>query len=424
MANVDALEERREQIRSLLTDAITVLCKNTMLYCSELSVEGLLGITTDKKDIFLVNIKEIITNNKVSSSDSTNAGTQEQTSDTADNPSTEPEELEEINHYSSSDHSPSPHKADNSVYNATSFSMGQAAFPDVITIKDEPSEVVVSDDVRLLSPTQIPHGHFLSKDIGDDHVRPVMPTLSPQFRSPLNWPAMYTNQQFTTSVPMPAISGLNAPSLIPHDGAADKSTAASAYVTSSEEPLESTSTNASISRSSLPMRTRVQKTTESHISLGKNIVTDRYYCSCGQQFRHSSSLTRHLRMNDQAKRGGIVFKCHLCGSKMNRRDNLRSHLIKNHGVKFGSSLESTITRNSLIMNEASLHEHEHSEGAPSYEPDREEGYSSDIDKPVGSLSDETHDVLDGVHCETDGTGLPSGADLSDEVARLIPKEDK
>ena len=37
-----------------------MLCKNSLPYKHELSVQGLLGITLDKEDIFLVNIKEIL----------------------------------------------------------------------------------------------------------------------------------------------------------------------------------------------------------------------------------------------------------------------------------------------------------------------------------------------------------------------------
>lgn len=50
----------KERIRALLSEAITVLCKNGLGYQTEFSVEGLLGITVDKEEIFLVNIKESI----------------------------------------------------------------------------------------------------------------------------------------------------------------------------------------------------------------------------------------------------------------------------------------------------------------------------------------------------------------------------
>ena len=49
-----------QRIQSLLREAVTMLCKNSLPYKQELCVEGLLGITLDKEDIFLVNIKEIL----------------------------------------------------------------------------------------------------------------------------------------------------------------------------------------------------------------------------------------------------------------------------------------------------------------------------------------------------------------------------
>ena len=57
--------DMKTQIQNLLSDAVTVLCKNTLLFHTEMCVEGLLGITLDKKDIVLINIKEIIDRSSV-----------------------------------------------------------------------------------------------------------------------------------------------------------------------------------------------------------------------------------------------------------------------------------------------------------------------------------------------------------------------
>ncbi len=54
------LLEDGERIKHLLAEAISVLCKNGLDFRSELTVEGLLGITLDNSDIFLVNIHETI----------------------------------------------------------------------------------------------------------------------------------------------------------------------------------------------------------------------------------------------------------------------------------------------------------------------------------------------------------------------------
>lgn len=42
----------------MLSEAITMLCRNGLEFSEEFTVEGLLGITLDSKEVFLVNIKE------------------------------------------------------------------------------------------------------------------------------------------------------------------------------------------------------------------------------------------------------------------------------------------------------------------------------------------------------------------------------
>ncbi len=49
-----------DQVRTMLYDTIVALCRNSLPFKAELSIEGLLGITLDKEEIFLVNIKEMI----------------------------------------------------------------------------------------------------------------------------------------------------------------------------------------------------------------------------------------------------------------------------------------------------------------------------------------------------------------------------
>ena len=56
-------------IQKLLTDTIKLLCKNSVLYNSELNVEGLLGITVDKKEVYLINIKETFGSDKGGNND-------------------------------------------------------------------------------------------------------------------------------------------------------------------------------------------------------------------------------------------------------------------------------------------------------------------------------------------------------------------
>ena len=50
----------QERVRNLLTDTVTLLCKNGLQYQKELRVQGVLGITLDNNDVFIVHINEKI----------------------------------------------------------------------------------------------------------------------------------------------------------------------------------------------------------------------------------------------------------------------------------------------------------------------------------------------------------------------------
>jgi len=49
----------QERVKTLLTDTVTLLCKNGLHFSEELKVQGLLGITLDNNDVFVVHINEI-----------------------------------------------------------------------------------------------------------------------------------------------------------------------------------------------------------------------------------------------------------------------------------------------------------------------------------------------------------------------------
>ena len=48
-------------LKKQLADAFTDFCRSVLAFESELSIEGLIGITLDKREIFLVNINETLT---------------------------------------------------------------------------------------------------------------------------------------------------------------------------------------------------------------------------------------------------------------------------------------------------------------------------------------------------------------------------
>ena len=54
------IHPEQERVRKLLTEAVTLLCRNSLQFEEEVMVEGLLGITLDKRDVLLVSIRETV----------------------------------------------------------------------------------------------------------------------------------------------------------------------------------------------------------------------------------------------------------------------------------------------------------------------------------------------------------------------------
>ena len=48
----------QERVKNLLTDTVTLLCRNGLSFHDELRVEGLIGITVDNNEVFLVHINQ------------------------------------------------------------------------------------------------------------------------------------------------------------------------------------------------------------------------------------------------------------------------------------------------------------------------------------------------------------------------------
>jgi len=49
----------RLKMKEILTATIASLCKNSLGFDFELTIEGLLGITVDKTDVLLISIREV-----------------------------------------------------------------------------------------------------------------------------------------------------------------------------------------------------------------------------------------------------------------------------------------------------------------------------------------------------------------------------
>ncbi len=55
------LTEEQVKLKGLVAEAVAVLCKNTLSFSAGVTIEGLLGITTDNSDVFLINLNENLT---------------------------------------------------------------------------------------------------------------------------------------------------------------------------------------------------------------------------------------------------------------------------------------------------------------------------------------------------------------------------
>ena len=53
-----AMKPDQERVKNLLTDTVTLLCKNGLTFSNKLRIEGLLGVSIDDKDVFFVHISE------------------------------------------------------------------------------------------------------------------------------------------------------------------------------------------------------------------------------------------------------------------------------------------------------------------------------------------------------------------------------
>lgn len=58
-ADIIKMKADQERVKTLLTDTVTLLCKNGLFFSQQLKVQGLLGITVDDNEVFIVHIDEI-----------------------------------------------------------------------------------------------------------------------------------------------------------------------------------------------------------------------------------------------------------------------------------------------------------------------------------------------------------------------------
>lgn len=56
------MKPEQERVRNLIADTVTLLCRNGLQFQKEMKIQGLLGITLDNSDVFLVQIDEKVAN--------------------------------------------------------------------------------------------------------------------------------------------------------------------------------------------------------------------------------------------------------------------------------------------------------------------------------------------------------------------------
>ena len=54
------VKAQQERVKQLIADTVSLLCKNGLHFTMEFSIEGLLGITLDRNEVFLVNIYKMV----------------------------------------------------------------------------------------------------------------------------------------------------------------------------------------------------------------------------------------------------------------------------------------------------------------------------------------------------------------------------
>ncbi|KAK2164446.1 hypothetical protein LSH36_63g05030 [Paralvinella palmiformis] len=63
------LKPDQERVKKMIKETLTLLCKNGLAFDLHFSIEALIGVTLDDKDVFLVNINELVKSDKVPEAD-------------------------------------------------------------------------------------------------------------------------------------------------------------------------------------------------------------------------------------------------------------------------------------------------------------------------------------------------------------------
>lgn len=322
-------QQDRDQVCQLLTEAVTMLCKNMLPFNNNLCIEGLIGVTTDSTNVILVNIKETIT----PTGDFTEAEVSHQMevhSSPVDNRykssklkrrRSNSSEAEQSQISTGSKREVMPDKP---VGRFTPVESAEEKSSSVVEarmkyIKQEHDTVPCTDQYDQVHIGQTVFGESCSSPLPFEHNLPGNAV-------PTGWSEYNDANASRPSLTLPESN------LVPWSHAIRsieqvQSKEAYELLDQHETPHSNKISLAMGKDRNLLRHPRIVPSdySKKHGSLSFTIERDQsgselFICECGEPFRHRSSLYRH-----QMVHLGMAYRCDLCGIIMNRKDNLLTH---------------------------------------------------------------------------------------------------
>jgi len=148
------------RIRDLLTQTITLMCRNGLDFSRELRVEGLLAVTVDSTDIFVIHMDEVVADRPsyAAGSQGTQSIAGRQERDSASRAASDAGEIS-VDHLNDCLHLPTSSAVNDKTERSSTFNS-----EDVISVKTEPNAedsdnddvMIMESDVRSLFRSNIP----------------------------------------------------------------------------------------------------------------------------------------------------------------------------------------------------------------------------------------------------------------------------
>lgn len=319
-------QRTHNQVCQLLTEAVTMLCKNMLPFSHNLCIEGLIGITTDSTSVILVNIKETITPSCVL----TGGGEASYQMDVDSSPVNNRSKSSKLRRRRSNSSEADQSQISTEDKREATSEKREGRLTPVESAKEQSISVV---EGRVKS---IKQERDTVPCIGqDDHVY-IGESCSSPLRFENNLPGKVVptgwSEYNDKNAPMPSLT-LPESTLLAHAGnSLEQIQSCEAYELIDQHEIPYLPHPNKISFAvgkdrSLLRHPRIAPNdyAKKHGSLSFSIERDPsgaelFICECGEPFRHRSSLYRH-----QMVHLGMAYRCDLCGIIMNRKDNLLTH---------------------------------------------------------------------------------------------------